>query len=101
MPSINQIEELLNNSERYKTTLNGIKGYKFIGSNGNSIFLPSSNDWHFGTRGGYDNAASYWSGTKKVASGNSAYTLYFDDYYDIKSSSGSVCTGRVVRPVSK
>jgi len=42
MPSRTQFKELLDNTTSTWTTQNGINGRKFTGSNGNSIFLPTT-----------------------------------------------------------
>lgn len=40
MPSLIQIQELKDNCSHESATVNGVKGMKFVGPNGNSIFLP-------------------------------------------------------------
>jgi len=43
MPTSAQFKELYNNCTSSWTTLNGVKGYKFISKiNGNNIFLPAA-----------------------------------------------------------
>lgn len=42
MPTNDDIEELVENCSTEWTSLNGVKGCKFIGPNGNSIFLPAA-----------------------------------------------------------
>ncbi len=42
MPTETECEELLDNCTWKWTTQNGVKGYKVIGTNGNSIFLPAT-----------------------------------------------------------
>lgn len=56
MPSQSEFEELVTFCTYEWTTYKGVKGGKFIGPNGNSIFLPinSSLDW--------DNIDVYWLG---------------------------------------
>lgn len=44
MPTSDQMQELLDNCTSEWTTVNGVKGYKFTGPNGNSIFLPAAGD---------------------------------------------------------
>lgn len=44
MPSLTQIQELLNNTSSTWTTENGVYGRKFTGSNGGSIFLPAAGE---------------------------------------------------------
>ena len=42
MPTINEINELINNCEYSLTKVNGISGIKYTASNGNSIFIPAA-----------------------------------------------------------
>ena len=42
MPSIEQIQELIDKCTWTRTTLNGVKGREVTGPNGNSIFLPAA-----------------------------------------------------------
>lgn len=56
MPTTDEQRELLNNCDLEWTTLNGVKGYKVIGPNGNTIFLPAVG-YRYGTvifNGGYN-----------------------------------------------
>ena len=92
-PTEEQITELLNLKSEW-TTLNGVKGRRFYGKNGNSIFLPA---------GGYDRRGAelfgyYWSSTQYPYNSYYAYSLYF------YSSSASINNynryyGQSVRPV--
>ncbi len=63
MPTYDHFEELLNKCTHQWTTLNGIEGFKFSGSNGVGIFLPAA-----GGISGYNyfdfrQGCIYWSGT--------------------------------------
>lgn len=42
MPTLKEMEELINKCMWTWTTLNGVNGYKVVGLNGNSIFLPAA-----------------------------------------------------------
>src|SRR5574344_977173 len=42
MPTMDDFIELLDNTTNEWTQVNGVDGYKFTGSNGNSIFIPAS-----------------------------------------------------------
>lgn len=100
MPTQEQIKELFDNCKYEWTTLNGVKGEKFTGPNGNSIFLPAAGyRWN-----GYllivGSWGYYWSSTQDPGYSDYAYYLFFcsgnadwgyyypDRYY-----------GRSVRPV--
>lgn len=98
MPSKSQCQELLYNTTYVWTTQNGVKGRKFTGPNGGTIFLPAAgNRWNdeldsTGSRG------DYWSSTLDESSPGLAYGLYFSSnfetwyYYDRYG-------GQSVRPV--
>ncbi len=60
MPTKDDFQELLDNCTCVKVTQNGVEGYKVIGINGNSIFLPLA-----GYKGysHYDYYNIYWSST--------------------------------------
>ena len=76
MPTITQIEELLNKTTFTWTTENGEYGLKLAGSNGGSIFLPAA-----GRRWGTDlitgSSGIYWSSTLFEGDPNFAFSLYF------------------------
>lgn len=79
MPSVSEIDELLNNCTWEWTTVNGVNGYKVKSKcNSNYIFLPAA-DFRSGSslrdRGSY---GDYWSGTPYESSSYGAYGLYFD-----------------------
>lgn len=98
MPSNAQHEELISNTTSEWTTVNGINGRKFTGSNGGTIFLPAAGD-----RWGSDlylvgSYGYYWS--------SSLYESYPSDAWYLNFNSGYVYTsnyfrfyGQSVRPV--
>lgn len=100
-PTKEQIEELVNNCSYEWTKQNGVKGGKFTGPNGGTIFLPAAGFSFFGE---FFNVGSgyYWSSTPR--DGNCAYGLYFDSYrgarlnYSDRDSDG-LYFGDSVRPV--
>ena len=78
MPSKEQVQELLDNTTSTWTTQNGVNGYRFTGSNGNSVFLPAAGygwDSDLGTAGsnGY-----YWSSSLGEGYPGYARRLGFD-----------------------
>jgi hypothetical protein len=98
MPSLAQIEELLNNTTSTWTTENGVYGRKFKGPNGGSVFLPAAGlRWYSGLRdaGSY---GYYWSSTLNESYPECARSLGFGSgyagWYDY-----SRYTGQSVRPV--
>ena len=78
MPSHAQQEELVNNTTSEWTTVNGIYGRKFTGSNGGTVFLPAaggrwdSSLWYVGSSG------DYWSSLLDESNLDDALVLMFD-----------------------
>lgn len=74
VPTVEQIQELLDNSTSVWTTVNGVNGRILTGNNGGSIFLPAAkrnND------GEYENYGDYWSSTTFDDSSSYPYSAYF------------------------
>ena len=98
MPSKEQFEELLNNTQSDWTTVNGVKGRLFIGENGNSIFLPAAG-YRNGTSLSYAGSlAEYWSRTLYAGNPDYAYYLYFGSSH-VNVDGFYRYYGRTVRPV--
>jgi hypothetical protein len=77
MPSYAQMTELRNNCTWTWTAVNGSSGYKVVGPNGNSIFLPARGDAYY-SKVYYNNERGfYW--TRSLMTGNAqyAYNLSF------------------------
>lgn len=92
MPSKAQIQELLNNTTSTWTTQNGVKGRKFTGSNGGTVFLPAA-----GLRGSY---GYYWSSTLYERRPDHAYYLgFYSGFDDWGDGSRYRYYGYSVRPV--
>ena len=98
MPTKEDFEELLRECTWEWTTLNGHNGYKVIGPNGNSIFLPAAG-WRYGTdEGRVGSGGYYWSSTPDESYTHRACDLSFcEGYYG--ADWGSRSYGRSVRPV--
>lgn len=100
MPTRDEIKELRKKCSWQWTEVNGIKGDKVTGPNGNSIFLPAAG-YRYGTevngRGSY---GYYWSGTLRENYSGDAYNLYF-----YSGEFGYLCYcriyGHTVRPVTE
>ena len=100
LPTKEEFNELRQKCKWQWTSQNGKKGYKVIGPNGNSIFLPAA-----GCRRGSSllragEIVNYWSSTPNKSDVYDAYNLYFDVYNDYVIS-GRRYFGRSVRPVSE
>ncbi len=82
LPTSSECEELVEECRWEWTTMYGHKGYKVIGPNGNSIFLPAA-----GWRGGawHCDAGSYglyWSSTPYGGlTGRAYYLFFYSDYH--------------------
>ena len=98
MPTLTEMNELINNCSWSWTTQNGVKGYKVTGPSGNSIFLPAAGyryDTSLYVAGSH---GCYWSASPNSSS-NYAYNLYFYSGYYVWGSYGRL-HGHTVRPVS-
>ena len=101
LPTLDQIKELLDKCIIEWTTINGVRGRRFTGPNGGSIFLPA-----VGCRDGaelyfYGSWCSCWSGTPRTSLSDNAYDLYF--YYSDNADWGINYRyyGLSIRPVSR
>lgn len=101
MPTLDEIEELVNDCIWEWITQNGVIGCKVTGSNGNSIFLPITGCRYDMTHGAAISEAHYWSATPSSSSNSSAHHLiyFYLRRYECRDSSRDY--GRTVRPVSK
>ena len=81
MPTETEFQELLSNTNKEWTQVNGVNGYKFTsikeGYQNNSIFFPAAGYCYDGSvyRVGYD--GSVWSSSRYTSSPGSAWYLYF------------------------
>ena len=98
MPTKAEQDELRTKCKWVWTTLNGVNGYKVIGPNGNSIFLPAAGCMGGGTLYGAGSDGSFWSSSLSADDPHYAYGVLFgsdyvgwDGYYRVD--------GRSVRPV--
>ena len=106
MPTYDELKELYNDCIwTWWTAQNGVDGYKVVGPNGNSIFLPAadcrvgSSLYNTGSPGYY---GYYWSSSPYLASSNGAFIIYFNSYFDSyihDVSRSSRHHGLSVRPV--
>ena len=76
MPSLEQIEELIDNCTLQWTTLNGVYGLEFTGPSGNSIFMPAAGDRYKSALRHY--GCNYWSSMRCADNDRDAYCLIFD-----------------------
>lgn len=102
MPSLTQINELLNNTSFVKTSKNGVNGWKFKGKNGGTVFLPAAGMYTTYNEGVYGAGwcSLYWSSTRcdyDSYDKDSANDLYIQE--DAKCNTNSVYYAGSVRPV--
>jgi hypothetical protein len=98
MPTKAEMDELVNECSWTSTTQSGVNGYKVMGSNGNSIFLPAAGLYSGESLYRIGQDGDYWT---SVPDDNtiSAYGLDFGDG-KITVDWGNRYYGCTVRPVS-
>ena len=91
-PTQAEWQELIDNTTSQWTTINGVNGRCFTGTNGNSLFLPASERFH--SRDG-----RYWSSS--LCTELPRYARRFIFFSDIQRvySNGDRCSGYTVRAV--
>ncbi|MDE5608277.1 MAG: hypothetical protein K2I64_05025 [Muribaculaceae bacterium] len=76
------MEELIKKCTWEWTSLNGVNGYKVIGSNGNSIFLPAASCTHMIPEYGVN--GYYWTSTRCPEEYDyDAWGLYFTEEHNL------------------
>lgn len=100
IPTKDEVAELLVNCTYEWTTLNGVKGGRFTGPNGNSIFLPAAGCRRGGKLAIAGENGHYWSSTQAPDDSDYANFLNFFSgrelwYYDYRNRD----SGQSVRPV--
>lgn len=102
MPTREEIEELVSETNSEWTTVNGVEGMKFTSkTNGNSIFLPAAGDRHNSDFGNGGVEGSYWSSSLYESGPYYAYGLYFSMVTAYRSNCTRGTVGRSIRPVRK
>lgn len=97
MPNRDEWEELLLNTTSYRTTLNGVEGWLFTASNGNSLFLPAAGYWWNGEHN--EGLGLYWSRLINKEFPYRTWGIHFNwDQCHICGSSDR-CRGQSVRAV--
>lgn len=100
MPTMAEIDELINNCNWEWSQINNVNGYKVIGKNGNSIFLPSSGMYANSSTRIYDKkkeGVKLWTGESKSA--EHAEAFYSNNNGPGKSGVGRQ-DGLCIRPVT-
>lgn len=115
IPTSTEIEELINNTtqtfidvdgnEYVKSTdninieLGKLKGVRFTGSNGNSIFIPAAGDCHESLLYVVNVFGLLWSSSLNIDSDSIAIDWNFNYTINIRTGSDNRCYGRSVRGV--
>ncbi|MCQ2606016.1 MAG: energy transducer TonB [Bacteroidales bacterium] len=98
IPTKNEWMELFEKCSWQRTIIHGVKGYKVVSSNGNSIFLPlagrmvESNLYNEGILG------YYWSSTAGYSPYNDAFSIHLSAYNNTERYE-SCYMGLSIRPV--
>ncbi len=98
MPTYDELNELMTKCTWTWTTQNSVDGYKVVGSNGNSIFLPAAGYRYKSSLYlvGYD--GGYWSSSLYLTTSRSWY-VFFDDSGEVDWTGYDRFFGRSVRAV--
>ncbi|MBO7577208.1 MAG: hypothetical protein J6T03_07060 [Bacteroidales bacterium] len=77
-PTLVEWQEMMDNTTSQWTTQNGVKGCRFTGPNGNSLFLPAAGYlWGSSLKEAGSNG-SYWSSSLVTDNPDYAFSFYFD-----------------------
>ncbi len=99
MPTKDELKELRQKCQWTWTMLDGIKGYKILGTNGESIFLPAAGYADRTFYNGVGSSGHYWSSTFGELSADRAFVIdFFSSGVGINNDDRYY--GRSVRPVS-
>ena len=99
MPTKADFNELLNNTRKEWTTINGVSGRKFTSKiNGNSIFIPAAGYCRGGSVSGVGSYNNVWSSSFRTSNPGYAWHLGFDSG-SCYMSSGDRYNGQSVRGV--
>lgn len=88
-PTADQISELIAKTTQTEAEVEGVKGIKFTGRNGNSIFLPYTGYRAGTTKIGEGNQGLYWSGNN--------YSVASDYSHTLNLTNGTVSSGLSAR----
>lgn len=77
MPTIDEVEELRDNTKSEWTTKNGVKGRKLTGTNGGSIFFPAAGYRLVGSLSNVGSYGYYWSASLSTSFSSRGRYLYF------------------------
>jgi hypothetical protein len=103
MPTLTEIQELINDCSHTKTTINGMMGYLFTGKKegytDRSIFIPAAGYYYESRVDNYKTYGDYWTST--VNSEANAYGMRFYDNTLTTTAYDKSRYGLAVRPVQE
>lgn len=99
MPTYDEMDELITKCTWNWTTQNGVNGYKVIGPNGNSIFLPAAGYISESTLIETSSYGYYWSSSLYTVGPGNAFSLRFLSFDAHWYTSSYRNCGYSVRPV--
>lgn len=79
IPTEYEARELIDKCTWISTNMNGIKGSKVIGPNGNSIFLPAAGYYYGNSHDSVTYNGRYWTSSPYNGRPNCAYYMYFSN----------------------
>lgn len=108
-PTLEQFNELLDNTAKVWTTLNGVNGYRYVSKiNGKSIFFPASGYCEQNDVRDFNSSGRYWTSSVQLGESSTDYAwqqarvLTFSDSWSGHTLNGEDrCHGLSVRPVRK
>lgn len=98
MPTTEEQDELCTKCKWVWTTQNGVNGYKVVGPNGNSIFLPAAGYISGTSLNNVGSYGYYWSSSLDTSAPYYAYRMFFNSSAVLRSTNNRDL-GRSVRPV--
>ena len=106
MPTYEEMKEMIDNTSKEWTTINGVTGRKFTALNGNSIFLPATGMNYLGQIQLRNSGGCYWSSTLYGPSFFYSTDSDAASYLSIDNTGAIItyyerCAGMAVRPVQK
>ena len=99
LPTVEEFQELKDNCDWEWDAVNDVNGYKVVGPNGNSIFLPAAGLFSEAKVSNMGSIGFYWSGSLVYADNNQAGLLFFNRNALDTSGWGERYFGYSVRPV--
>ncbi len=97
-PTQAEWQELIDNTTHQWETIDGVNGYRFTGSNGNSLFLPAAGDRYGSDIDGAGRYGYYWSSSLYTVGPYCAWSCDFNSG-SVDMNSGSRYYGLTVRAV--